>query len=65
MKFVNDPGEVYFVSETDRLTKEVSSYVKIGLVRERDGRSSAERLDEHQTGNPRKLGLLEVVKTSR
>ena len=57
------PGEIYFVRELDLLTHEVSRYVKVGLVRESDGRSSLERLDEHQTGNPRRLTLEKVIKT--
>lgn len=57
------PGEIYFVREKDLLTHEVSRYVKVGLVRESDGRSSLERLEEHQTGNPRKLILEKIIKT--
>lgn len=57
------PGEIYFVREQDLLTHEISRYVKVGLVRESDGRTSHERLDEHQTGNPRKLLLEKVIET--
>ena len=30
-------GEIYFIRETDKLTKTESSYVKIGLIREGGG----------------------------
>lgn len=58
-------GEIYFVGERDVKTKEISSYVKIGIVREgaADPRTSEERLKEHQTGNPRELFLHEVILT--
>ena len=49
------PGELYFIRERDPLTRETSNYVKIGLVKDNGGRTSDERLDEHQTGNPRDL----------
>ncbi len=57
------PGELYFVRETDVLTNEVSNYVKIGLVREEEGRSSQDRTSEHQTGNPRTLHVDTVIKS--
>ena len=57
-------GEIYFIREEDYLTNEISSYVKIGLVREGDGRDSDSRAMEHQTGNPRKLSIHKVVKTA-
>ena len=47
------PGEIYFVRETDYLTKELTPYVKIGLVRAAEFRDTANRILEHQTGNPR------------
>ena len=58
-------GEIYFVGERDFKTKEVTPYVKIGIVREgaKGPRTSAERLDEHQTGNPRELFLIDVIST--
>lgn len=55
-------GEIYFVRETDLNTGELSRYVKIGLVS--GERSSADRLSEHQTGNPRRLQNDTVVKTN-
>jgi hypothetical protein len=57
------PGEIYFIGEVDVRTKEPSSYVKIGLVRERDDKRVDERVLEHQTGNPRQLTLLRSIKT--
>ena len=57
------PGEIYFIRERDFLTHEYSQYVKVGLVRENDKRTSANRLDDHQTGNPRELSIYKVVGT--
>ncbi len=58
-------GEIYFVRERDVKTNEVTPYVKIGIVREgaKGPRTSAERLEEHQTGNPRELFLVDVIST--
>ena len=50
-------GELYFVREREYQVDSFTNYVKIGLVREREGRSSFDRLREHQTGNPRDLVL--------
>jgi len=50
-------GEIYFIRECEYKTGIQTSFVKIGLVRYRDGRDSWGRLTEHQTGNPRKLSL--------
>lgn len=57
-------GEIYFVREHDSTTSGWSPFVKIGLVADR--RTSAERLLEHQTGNPRKLNIPagHIVKTA-
>lgn len=57
-------GEIYFVREYEAATSEPSPFVKIGLVA--DQRVSAERLLEHQTGNPRKLYIPRghIVKTA-
>lgn len=49
------PGEIYFVREHESKGDSFSPFIKIGLVAE--PRISAERLLEHQTGNPRKLGI--------
>ena len=56
-----DRGEIYFIRE--QLADGYSEFTKIGLVRERDGRSSADRTKEHQTGNPRPLVPIEVIPT--
>jgi hypothetical protein len=56
-----DRGEIYFIRE--QLAGGYSGFTKIGLVREKDGRSSADRAKEHQTGNPRPLVPIEVVPT--
>lgn len=50
-------GELYFVREIDPDTKKYTKFVKIGLVNEKEGRGSLNRLSEHQTGNPRILFL--------
>ena len=55
-------GELYFIGETDLLTKKETAYVKIGLVREVNDRTSQSRATEHQTGNPRQLHVAKVVK---
>jgi hypothetical protein len=54
-------GEIYFIGERD--ANAFSDFVKIGLVREREGRDSNDRIKEHQTGNPRPLHLHHVVPT--
>jgi hypothetical protein len=56
-----DRGEIYFIRE--QLAGGYSEFTKIGLVREKDGRSSADRTKEHQTGNPRPLMPIEVIPT--
>ena len=57
------PGELYFIGERDHLTGEQTSFFKIGIVRADESRTSADRLQEHQTGNPRSLFVHHVVKT--
>ncbi len=52
------PGKLYFINEHDVQTGQRSNYYKIGIVRETDGRTSKNRLLEHQTGNPRKLCIV-------
>jgi len=59
-------GEIYFIREIDINTQELTSYVKIGIVRnpkKDDKRSSGDRALEHQTGNPRKLFVDSILKT--
>ena len=53
------PGQLYFVNEQDVRTGERSRYFKIGIVRDAADRDSKDRLLEHQTGNPRKLCIVE------
>lgn len=55
MEFI--AGELYFVREREFRATSFTNYVKIGLVHEKEGRSSLDRLREHQTGNPRELVL--------
>ena len=56
-------GEIYFLGEIDLRTERETGFVKIGLVREKDARDTESRLREHQTGNPRMLHVVKVVKT--
>ena len=51
MKLV--PGKLYFLTERDFLTGEISPYVKIGLVR--NEKETLARIKEHKTGNPREI----------
>ena len=55
-------GEIYFIRERDRTDGSCSPYVKIGMVND-ISRNSAERLTDHQTGNPRDLILHHVTQT--
>ena len=57
------PGELYFIGERDHLTGEQTPFFKIGIVRADESRTSADRLQEHQTGNPRPLFIHAVVAT--
>jgi len=57
------PGEIYFIREKDFFTNTPTDFVKVGLVREKDARTSADRLSEHQTGNPRPLYIHHVIRT--
>jgi len=52
------PGQLYFINEQDIKTGQHSSYYKIGIVRDAEGRDSK---NEHQTGNPRKLCVVETL----
>lgn len=56
-------GELYFIRETDVLSKSETRYVKIGIVKESETRTSEGRASEHQTGNPRHLHVHAIVKT--
>ncbi|MEI6648448.1 MAG: GIY-YIG nuclease family protein [Actinomycetes bacterium] len=57
------PGELYFVRETDYLTNKLTNYIKIGLIKDKEGRTSESRAAEHQTGNPRTLSVYKVITT--
>jgi hypothetical protein len=54
-------GHLYFINEQDVITGAHSTYYKIGIVRSSDERDSKNRLLEHQTGNPRKLCIVESL----
>jgi len=58
---IETPGQLYFINEQDIQTGTRSSYYKIGIVRDADDRDSKNRLLEHQTGNPRKLCIVETL----
>jgi len=55
------PGQLYFINEQDVQTGARSNYYKIGIVRDAADRDSKNRLLEHQTGNPRKLCIVEAL----
>ena len=55
------PGQLYFINEQDIKTGARSNYYKIGIVRDAEGRDSKNRLLEHQTGNPRKLCVVQTL----
>ena len=57
-------GELYIIGEIDPVTGKDAPFVKIGIVRDSDTRNTAQRLSEHQTGNPRRLTVHGVVKSS-
>lgn len=57
------PGQLYFINEEDIITGKRSEYYKIGIVRGAEDRDSKDRLLEHQTGNPRKLCIVETIDT--
>ena len=60
MKFT--AGELYVIGEIDLRTKQKTNYYKVGIVREKKERTSAERLKDHQTGNPRELFVHDFIK---
>ena len=58
-----DLGQIYFLDEIDPRGPQ-SNYIKIGKISPNDkGRSSLDRLKEHQTGNPRQLNERYVLET--
>lgn len=58
-------GEIYFIGEVDVASGKQTDYVKIGIVRDGGNgeRTTFDRLLEHQTGNPRRLEVIHVLKT--
>ena len=59
----HDLGQIYFLDEIDPRGQK-SNYIKIGKISPNDkGRSSLDRLKEHQTGNPRQLNERYVLET--
>lgn len=56
-----DPGEVYFITFIDQSTGKSQGYYKIGIVR--NARDTAERIREHQTGNPHRVIPYHIIKT--
>lgn len=61
----NIPGSLHFITERDPFCDVPVAYVKIGLVRDNDmGRSSEDRLLEHQAGNPRSLHIAASISTT-
>lgn len=56
-------GELYLIREVDLRTGKELPFVKIGIVRDSESRSTDQRVKEHQTGNPRYLKTHLVVRT--
>lgn len=64
MTISSTSGTLYFITERDPFDDAQTSFVKIGLVRDNGtGRSSDDRLLEHQTGNPRQLVVAGSIAT--
>lgn len=57
-------GELYFINEVDVLTGASSDFYKIGLVKDSRQGDAGSRLEEHQTGNPRKLVIVECIEAA-
>lgn len=58
-------GEVYLLGEVELGSSTRTPFVKIGLVRANaKNRTAEDRLSEHQTGNPRHIVELAVLKTA-
>ena len=56
-------GDLYFINEVNVLTGAESDFYKIGLVKDSRQGDAANRLDEHQTGNPRRLVIVECIES--
>lgn len=59
MTFNTVPGKLYIIGEQDVFGGSSSPYFKVGIVK--DDREVESRLREHQTGNPRKLVIRDLV----
>ncbi len=55
------PGDLYFIREVDVLDGTTSPYCKIGLVKDWRQGDAERRAAEHQTGNPRRLHVVDQV----
>ena len=54
-----DPGEVYVVGQYEIGTSNPTDYYKIGIVQK--ARATAERVSEHQTGNPNRVFIAAII----
>jgi len=59
---VKKDGWIYFISDKDRMNGSLCNYYKIGKTD--FDRPVEDRVDEHQTGNPREIILVESIRTS-
>jgi len=57
----HDPGQVYFIHTIDQDSGKSHGYYKIGIVR--NDRESADRVKEHQTGNPHRIVPYKILST--
>ena len=57
----NKSGTIYVIGEKEDESNSQTLFYKCGIVRDGTGRDSHIRLLEHQTGNPRKLVVVETI----
>ena len=57
----NKSGTIYVIGEKEDESNSHTLFYKCGIVRDGTGRDSHIRLLEHQTGNPRKLVVVETI----
>lgn len=62
MSFNTVPGKLYIIGEEDVFGSLSSPYFKVGIVKEE--REVEKRLSEHQTGNPRKLVIRDLIEVA-
>jgi hypothetical protein len=62
MAFNTVPGRLYIIGEQDVFGGSSSPYFKVGIVKEE--REVDERLREHQTGNPRRLIVKDLIEVA-